>query len=76
MTEREKRNELDTSDLLIENEFLVFGAFREDSIDAGYSSTKWLRAVDVHDVEGFSEAYQAFRVLLDGLPATMMDEAL
>jgi hypothetical protein len=44
MAERQRRNEVTPPDLYISPEFLVYGNFREDQEDEGYSATRWLSA--------------------------------
>ena len=52
MSEREKRNTVLEADRVTESEYLVYGSFREDSDDDGFSTTRWLRAEQLVGIEG------------------------
>ena len=52
MTERQRRNEMPDEDLFPDSEILVFGRFKEDDGDEGFLATRWVRSVDMDDLDG------------------------
>jgi hypothetical protein len=65
MSDRQRRNQVEECDLYISNEYLVFGAFKEDQDDEGFWATKWVGPEELEPLKG--EAVEA----LDDLEALM-----
>ena len=75
MTERAKRNEVEEADLFSSSEYLVFGAFREDSEDEGFSTTRWMTADDISGLTERPEKLDALAELLSNVREHLwMDE--
>ena len=77
MTDRERRNEVDTEDRYIDTEFLIFGSFREDDTDDGFKATRWLPSAElerVDDGEGLTDALGMLDELTNGLRVMLRPE--
>ena len=70
MTDREKRNEVLEADRFPDGEYLVYGSFREDEHDDGFSTTRWLRAEHLEDVEGASVSLDELEDLVTNMRET------
>ena len=74
MTERTKRNEVEAPDLYNSAEFLVFGAFREDEHDEGFTTTRWLPADALEDLEERSDRMDELAQLLSDTRMAVFDD--
>ena len=75
LTVRERRNEVDVSDLNSAAEFLVFGHFAEDEEDEGFKATRWLPAEDVSTRPEFVEKANDLVALLEGVRDSWQPQA-
>jgi hypothetical protein len=65
MSDRQRRNQIEECDLYISNEYLVFGAFKEDQDDEGFWATKWVGPEELEPLQGEAlEALDALESLL------------
>ena len=73
MSERAKRNEVAIEDRFVHTEFLVYGTFREDAEDGGFSTTRWLPADELAELDDFEDALDALDSLLQDTRETCLE---
>ena len=76
MTERQRRNEVTPPDLYISPEFLVYGNFREDEEDEGYSATRWLPAGQLEGLEDRASKLEELEQLLTDVRREVFEDEL